>query len=384
MENETNIISDEDFLKEIFNGAPIEDNKDTTKDFIETLLDDADADENEKEKPVAETLDTEEVSETSEEDIQTEEKTSVKRFGVKDSITSLIENGVWDDMPVKYGDKEYDNIIDLLDKEKPSKELFDLLSIAQKKHREDLIDSNYVKIGDKDSTKAKLVNAILNDIDYTDLLDYNKEVIQPLQRIDFASIENGDRIAEEFVKQCLVDIDGYHPASIQAAVESLKKDFKIIEKAEEYQKITIEKFNSEIERRKSENDELIKQENDAIKQSIKDTRQHLKSKEYTDSFSNKMIKLRFSKDYDGKFHYEKLIEDKIKDKDFEAKLMHLLLDEEDFISKVTSKVKTQTSKKYLELVNASPKETGGKASQSGDNLHTGDEDLFRELGLLKD
>lgn len=387
MENTSNIISDEDFLKEILNDfkpEPIQpkvEQNDVEK-LLEGTLDTKDeviVDKPDKSStPPVENQE----SEKKEEDIQLEEKSSLRRFGVKDTVASLIDNDTWVDMAIKYGEKEYDNITDLLEKEKPSKELFDMLSLAQKNYREDEIKQQYVKVGDKDSTKAKLVNAILHDIDYTGLLEYNSEVIEPLQRIDFSKIQDGDRIAEEFVKQCLVDIDNYHPESIEAVIKKLKQDFRLMDKAEEYQKITIEGFNREIEKRETEKFEKIRREETEIKEQFKTLKQELKEKGIDDRFSNQLLKLRYTKDNDGIFHYEHLIKDKIKDKVFEAKFLHFLMDEEDFINTAKSKVKNETSKKYLELVNVIPKEKGAKQTKNPNNLQTDDDSLFEELGLI--
>src|SRR5690606_5393088 len=82
------------------------------------------------------------------EEIIQEERSGLRRFGVRETISSLIENETWVDMPIRYDDKEYENIGELIEKVKPSKELFDLLSSAQSKYREDQIEEQYVKVGD--------------------------------------------------------------------------------------------------------------------------------------------------------------------------------------------------------------------------------------------
>lgn len=391
--NDTNIINDDDFLKDIFSGMqntppvnPVVDNSDIDKILLgNEIPGDNTPPTNEPPKEEGAAEPEKETVERTEEEIAAEEKAARQsRFGVRDTISSLIENDVWVDMPIKYNDKEYENIADLLEKEKPSKELFDLLSVAQKNHRESQIKENYVKVGDKDSIKAKLVNAILDDADYRELLDYNKEVIEPLQKIDFANIQNGKEIAEAFVRQCLVEIDNYHPDSIDAVVAKLNADFRLIEKAEEYQKVTIDKFNEEIEKRRNDKLEIERVQAENLKKDVKALKEELKTQGVDEKFANQILKLRFTKDEGGKFHYEKHILDKIQnDKTFEARLMHFLLNEDDFIAKANSKVKQDTSKKYLELISVTPKEGGAQATKpKSTNLQIDDEDLFAELGLI--
>lgn len=388
MEIDTNIISDEEFLREIFDKEKETKTNHTSTDIEDELASElkeniVNNDDINKKKDPAEEPDKKgtETGADNHENLDEEIEKASKRFGVKDTINSLIENEVWVDMPIKYNDKEYENISDLLNKEKPSKELFDLLSLAQKNYKEDLLNKEYVKIGDKESTKGKLVNAILHDIDYTDLLEYNKDIIEPLQRIDFTSIKDGDKIAEAFVKQCLVEIDNYHPDSIDAVVDRLKKEYRLIDKAEDYQKITIDNFNREIERRQLEKTNSIKEERRLLEEQVKQLKDELKARKFDEKFSKEMLKLRFSKDESGKFHYEKLIKDKIKDKSFEAKLLHFLLDEEDFVKKATSKVKVETSRNFLELMNVKPKESGSKQSNNSDKSNDVDYELLKELGL---
>lgn len=380
MENETNIISDDDFLKEILGNVDNEQTTATVEDQkeIEKILNNEVGASEETQEGVPDGENNQQAAEAVVEEI--EEKS--KRFNVKDSVLTLIENGVWTDMPIKYGDKEYENIEDLIEKEKPSKELFQLLSQAQNKHREDLINDQYVKVGDKNSTKAKLVDAIIHDIDYSDLLEYHEEIIKPLQQVDFSTMQNGERAAEAFVKQCLVEIDGYHPDSVDIVVEKLKKDYRLLEKAEDYQTITIDKYNREIEKRTIEKRDEIVKEKELMKEDMKNLRSEVKNLNVDDAFASKILKVRYSKDESGKYHYEQLIQDKIKDKAFEAKLMYFILNDEDYVENRKSRIKTDTQKKYLELVNITPTTTGGKQSKSTNNLQADEDEIFRELGLL--
>ena len=72
-----------------------------------------------------------------------------------------------------------------------------------------------------------------------------------------------------------------------------------------------------------------------------------------------------------------------KDKEFEARLMHFIIDEQDFIEKAKSKVKAQEQKKVLELLNLTPRsKTSVETKLKSGNLQTEDEDFLRELGLF--
>lgn len=379
MENQKNIlISDEDFLSQILGTDITTDEK--PKSNSEEVLDDI---LGIKDEPVKEESPVEKETSVQEELVKVEEP-KISRFGVKDTVLTLIESGEWYDMPIKYGEKEYENIEELIEKEKPSKELFQLLSQAQKTYKESLIEESYVKVGDKTSTKAKLISAILNDVDYSDLLEHNRDVIEPLKKVDFNTIQDNERIAEGFVRQCLVEVDNYHPDSLDAVITKLKAEHRLIEQATAYQEEYVDRFNREVEKRQIEKNTIKQQEEQALKEDMKNLRATLKTLDFNDKFSGEILKLRYNKDEAGKYRYESLVKDKMsKDKEFEARLMHFILDEQDFIEKAKSKVKAQEQKKVLELLNLTPKsKTSIETKQKSGNLQTEDEDFLRELGLF--
>lgn len=379
MENQKNIlISDEDFLSQILGTDITTDEK--PKSNSEEVLDDI---LGIKDEPVKEESPVEKETSVQEELVKVEEP-KISRFGVKDTVLTLIESGEWYDMPIKYGEKEYENIEELIEKEKPSKELFQLLSQAQKTYKESLIEESYVKVGDKTSTKAKLISAILNDVDYSDLLEHNRDVIEPLKKVDFNTIQDNERIAEGFVRQCLVEVDNYHPDSLDAVITKLKAEHRLIEQATAYQEEYVDRFNREVEKRQIEKNTIKQQEEQALKEDMKNLRATLKTLDFNDKFSGEILKLRYNKDEAGKYRYESLVKDKMsKDKEFEARLMHFILDEQDFIEKAKSKVKAQEQKKVLELLNLTPKsKTSVETKPKSGNLQTEDEDFLRELGLF--
>lgn len=394
MENnneKSNIISEQEFMRALGLAPeqPVEPKIEKTPD--DELLDILGAgkkkpDENpepkieEPKQPVDETKVEEpkkedEEDKPSEQDIKKEETKSLNKFGVKDTILSLVENDIWSDVALKIGDKEYETLADLIANEKPTKELFTSLSQLQKQLREDKIKSEYVSIKDKDETKVKLINAILSDVEYDDLLKVNRDVVQPITRLDFASQD--PTVTEDFVRQCLIDVDGIPAKYVEAELQELKKDFKLIEKAEEYQNTVIQEFNNEIELRQQAQNALRAQEEEKRTSDIKDFRKILKDSDFSDSFIQKAIQLRFSKEEDGYYHYEKLISDKLKDGNFASKFIHFLLDEEDFLKKEKSRTKVETQTKFMELVNVIPKEKGSKQSKEpSTNLSEIDEEFM--------
>lgn len=385
----SNIVSEEEFLKAIRGeGAELPKNE-PPKDVIDTLEEELKNKQiQSSQEPIKDTTPPEnneppkeeanQEPEKTEEQIKAEEARSIKRFGVRDTIEALIENNQWVDIAVKYGDKEYANISELLAGEKPSKELFASLSQLQSDLREKSLKEEYVSIKGKDETKVKLINAILTGVEYEDLLDYNKKVVEPVQKLDFANQDL--KITENFVKQCLIDIKGIPEKYIQLELDELKKNFKLIEQAEEFQEQVIKDYNAEIELRTQTQATLKAKQEEELNNQIKAFRKNLKTQDFSDTFIKQAVNLRYSKEADGKLHYEKLLEDKLKDEEFASKFIHFVLDTEDFIKKEKSKVKVETQTKFMELAKVIPKEHGSiQTKERSVSLSEADENFLSEL-----
>lgn len=376
----SNIVTENEFLKSI--GIVSVNESNTPPDVQNPVIEKPTIENPEsKNNEVVEKNDTL-IDTTVSDDIVEQEEKILKRFGVKDTINSLIENDIWSDIGIKYGDKEYESIESLLSSEKPTKELFDSLSKVQKKLREDKIKEEYISIKGKDETKVKLINAILSNVDYDDLLQYNKQVVEPVKKLDFSN--QNPEITENFVRQCLKDIENLPDKYINIEIEELTKDFKLIEKAEFFQDIVIKKFNDELDLRQKAEQALRESEEKERTENMKSFKKYLKEKEFSDSHIQKATQLRYSKDNDGKFHYEKLLNDKLKDKDFESKFMHFLLDEDDFLKKEKSTVKTDATKKIMELINIIPKEKGAQVTKVSENLNDADEKFLNAINIKVD
>lgn len=383
IEEKSNIISEEEFLQSLGLGGggtpgtpPTQEEviiieRDPLEELVNPTI----------EEPIVKEEQEEEIEEQpTEEEIEVQEQKTLKRFGVKETINSLIESDIWSDIAVKIGDKEYDSIESLLQSERPTKELFESLSEVQKTLREEKIKEEYISIKGKDETRVKLINAILTGVEYEDLLKYNTEIIEPVKTFDFANQDI--RATEIFVRQCLKDIENIPEKYIDAEIQELTKDFKLIEKAEEFQAQVIQDYNDEIELRTQTQKTIKAQEEAERSTNIKDFKKVLKEKDFSDSFIHKAVQLRYSIENDGKHHYEKLLEEKLKDKDFASQFIHFLLDKEDFLKKEKAPIKEETAKKMMELVNVIPKEKGGKTTKEvPQNLSTADEEFLDILNI---
>lgn len=300
-----------------------------------------------------------------------------KRYGIKDALNSLVENGEWEDVSINYGDKTYESISELLEHEKPTRELLDSLTAMQADLRREKFENGYVSVENIDSTRLNLINLIRSGADYTEMLEYHKQEVEPALAIDINN--SSPEEIERFVADCLDRIDGFPTKYIPAEIAELKKGFKLLEKAEEFKNMIIDNYNEQAQLRIQEEQENQARLLEEYNNNVKSFGETLKANQYSDSFIEKATSLRYSIDDDGEYHYQKLIRDKFdEDPDFQTRLIHFLLDEDDFIKKATSKAKLENTKRIMTLNHTLPTRTGGKASNEPVIKNAGD-DIFDSI-----
>ena len=322
-------------------------------------------------------IDNEEVDEQDGEVTPAEPIKTNKRYGVKDALNSLVENGEWEDVSINYGDKTYESISELLENEKPTRELLDSLTAMQAELRKEKFENGYVSVENLDSTRLNLINLIRSGADYTEMLEYHKQEVEPALAIDVNN--SSPEEIERFVADCLDRIDGFPAKYIPAEIEELKKNFTLLAKAEEFKKMIVDNYNEQAQLRMQEEQQHQAQLLEDYNNNVRSFGETLKADNYSDAFIEKATALRYSRDMDGEYHYQKLIKDKLdEDPAFQTKLMHFLLDEEDFIKKATSKAKLENTKRIMTLNHTLPTRTGGKASAEP-KVKTEGDDIFESI-----
>lgn len=296
---------------------------------------------------------------------------------IKDSINLLIENNSWEDVSLKYEDEEYENISDLLDKVDVNESLFESLVKLQKELKDTKLKNEYISLKDRDEVKVKLAKAILEGADYEDLIKDKQELIDPVSNLDL----NDEKVLEEFVRYGLHGLEGIPEKYLNAEIEELKNSFKLQEKAEEYRNLIKSNYEKVIEERTTSIIEQRKQLETEKKENIKNLRKELKDNNFSQTYIDKAVQLRYDIDESGEEHYLTLIKDKMKnDKDFQNDIIHQLLDKEDYLAKLKAPIKQESTKKVLELINLVPKQKGGSPSKNSSSINMTEADVnFMEL-----
>lgn len=291
---------------------------------------------------------------------------------IKDSIGLLIENNSWEDVSLKYEGEEYENISDLLNKVTVNENLFESLVKLQKDLKDTKLKTDYISLKDRDEVKVKLAKAILEGVEYEDLIRDQTELIDPVSNLDFSD----EKVLEEFVRYGLHGLEGIPQKYLNAEIQELKNSYKLQEKAEEYRNLIKSNYEKEIETR-TENliSERSRVETEK-KENIKNLRKDLKDSNFSQTYIDKAVQLRYDIDESGEEHYITLIKNKMReDKNFQNDIIHQLLDKEDYISKLKAPIKQESTKKVLELINIVPKQKGSSPSKDSNSINLNEADV---------
>lgn len=310
-------------------------------------------------------------------DVSSTEGSSKKRLSNKDTIETLLESGVWQDVAISYDGVEYDSIRDLVEKEKITKDLLLDLNDVQKQLRDEEISGKYLPISDIDESRRGLIDAIVRGVDYGDLLELDREVVQPTVNFDVDSA-NIDEVMH-FVKQGLLNLDNFPEKYVDAEIESLKNDFRLHSKAKEYKQRILEEYQSEINQRIAQHEEMQRQFIERQEQDIISFSNDLINDGYNENFARMASELRYNIDEQGVPHFIRLLEDRIENPSFAKKLMHLLIDEDDFVNKLTTKTKSETSRRMIAIAKGSSKNSSGMESATVEKNNG--EDFFKRIGI---
>ena len=293
---------------------------------------------------------------------ETPEKTPSGRLNVKDAVNILIQSGTWEDVAIKYDDKEYESIQDLLSKEKVTSELLESLAEAQKQNRESQFQENYIKLDDPKSPSANLARAIATGGDYKEFLEYKEQVLDPVVSIDFYNTKDGDIQAEQFVRHCLQQIDNLPANYVDGIINQLKTDFSLLDKAREYQTRIIDNYNTELQNKMAqEQEKRVQQEREYQEFKTKALEELVNEHQFNKEYAGKLVDSIYLIDpKTGKYHYEMKLQERLeKDPKFYIELAHFAEDPEDYINKKKAGVKKEDLRRIMTIAGTTPKKGGG-------------------------
>lgn len=294
--------------------------------------------------------------------------------GLNQVVSTLIKSGEWEDLSIKFGDKEYNSIEELMGEHQISLDLFNELLDNQKEIKNEKISSSYLKIDNPDDIKTNLAKAILQGQDYTELLNEKENTIDPISSLDFSYMPNdledktraendaanlliwhhennlGYNLQDEFVKKALFD-----------KINSLRDSHELLDTAESVKQGVILQFNESIKERMAADAALKQAQAVERKQEIKKYKETLKTKGYTDNFIKDATALRYEEDRNTSTpQYLSVIKDKVnKDPDFATEILHFLLDKEGYLESKRLPEKLNTQRRMIEVSGKAKKPASG-------------------------
>lgn len=274
------------------------------------------------------------------------ESGEMSNLSVKQVITGLVKNDIWEDVALKYNDKEYNNLEELLNDTSPTKELFDELVEVQKNLHSEKLKNNYLKIDSKDDTRVKVAKAVLKGQQYEEVVAENSRV-EYIKSIDITQEQNAiNLLALYYRDEKNYDLDDPDAVEyLNHKFANLRKSGDLLYEAEKVKKQIVTNFEKDIERKIQAEQERQRRLEQEIRERKKQFRENLKKKEFSDTFIKKAADLRFQ-DHE----YISLIRERLdQDEDFETDFLHFLLDKDDYDASRKQEVKYETARKMIEL-----------------------------------
>lgn len=330
------------------------------KDYLSELFDEDQETNNEEPQVVEEEEPTEEETPApSQEDDNIFEDTTIP---LKEVITNLVKNNVWSDVSINYKDQEYNSLQELVEKETPTRELFEELLEVQKELKEKELKESYIKIDDKDQVRAKIAKAVLSGQGYEELTEKNNER-EFLRDFDLTNRDNAINMIALYYrdkKNFDIENDPDHIAVLRQKINTLEKNGEIIEVAEQLRNELVSEYERDIENRIQAEKEKVEAFKEQKKRERKEFKEYLKSQNFSDSFIKQADDLRTN-------GYQEVLEEKLNsDKEFAKDFYYFLINPEEFIKNKSQKKVYENTKKMITL-------TGKKASSGRPTKETEEE-----------
>lgn len=276
-----------------------------------------------------------------EEEIEANTQTnSIHTILAKEKLAS----GEWEDVIVTIdGEEKKLSELDFIDEETYQAVLED-----DKKHKEETFNSKYVDVENLNETQKSLINIIKSgDLEKAKELFENPEQLkEPFQGYDSTNDAHNEQIVRWYYKQ-----QGNSEKEIDALVNVAKEELSLDTRAEKIVEHGRTQFKETLKNKEQELQEIKKKEEENRKVYRKELLNTLKEdKVASETLLKKFIDVATKPNKDGELEIDNIYEEKMKDPKQASRLIHFLLDEQDFLKKESSKVKTETHKGMLRQV----------------------------------
>lgn len=308
-----------------------------------------DPDKFQETKPEQEEQET--VEETITEDIVVEEPIKPEKEEVTQTseyitdLKSKIEKGEIDDVILEIDGEK----VKLSELEDVDEDTYNTILEEDTKAKDEEFKASYVEVKGLNDIQKSLINIIKSgDLEKAkELFSKPEQLQEPFQNYDSTNDNHNEYVLTMFYQN-----EGKSPKEIQALIKIAKEDLNLDTKAEQIVNHQKKLYKDSILNQEKQVQQEKLQEQENIKVYSKDLSSAFKERGITsEAVIKKFVTTATKANNNGEFEVDTVYEAWMKDPKKASKLIHFLLDEEDFLKSATLDTKRGTQEKMLRQVN---------------------------------
>ena len=310
-------------------------------------------DEAEKARLAEEAEEVKKVEETKlEEETKVDKKTEQPAENQTDSYygklaAKFLEKGKWGDALIK---QEDGTEVKLSELDTIDEDTFFAIEESQSKFNEDDIKTNYIKKGDFDENKLKLIEILKEGGDIKDIFATPEEAKRPFEGIDL----DDDGIQKNVFYNYLTKVQNLNPEDARVVLANHDKrgelEPKVKEIVEGYQSTYDKNLSTKLEEIKSEKVERESKD----KEFTKSLEEIYKNYDLDSKLAKRFSSLGTKRTTEGDFELDSLYAQKMEKPDEAAELIFFLNDKEGYLKSKMSDTKIKAEKEHLRTINLLP------------------------------
>jgi len=257
-------------------------------------------------------------------------------------VKEKLRTGEWED--VLFGNEGEEKPISEI--ENISEEDYQNLLEDHLKHKEEEVNSKYVKIDGLTEVQKSLINIVkTGDLEKArELFENPQQLEEPFQGYDADNEAHNIQVLSWYYSG-----QGNSEKEIKALLNVAKEDGTLDQKAEKIVNWQKEEYHKKIKQAEEQVREEKKQEEENIKKYKKELVQELKN-DVEEGMARKFADVATKYNQDGQLQIDSIYDEWMKDPKKASRLLHFLLDEEDYLKKVGANTKKEVQKDLLRKV----------------------------------
>jgi hypothetical protein len=277
--------------------------------------------------------------------------------------SKFLEKGKWQDAEIEKADG---TVIKLSELDDIDEETFFAIEESQSKFNQEDIKKNYIKKGDFDENKLKIIEILKEGGDIKDIFETPEEAKRPFENLDLDDEKNQQGVLYNFLTQ----IQKHDPEDAKVLINNHAKRGTLESKSKEI----VEGYQKAYDKKLEDKLEAIREQNKL--QQAKDKEFSKKLEEVYGEFhiepklAKKFASLGTKRTESGDFELDSVYSEKLEDPKEAAELIYFLVDRESYLKDKMAEVKTNTQKsnlKQIKLLSDKSKKSGKGESVENDN-----------------